>query len=77
VRQCLKQIIGSFAYPELVIEEITADDEGVTTRWVFYGNQGTVRVALRGSIVDRIQDGKIVESRLNYDPAELQRQITS
>jgi pimeloyl-ACP methyl ester carboxylesterase/predicted ester cyclase len=84
VRQLIGQIFNVFADAEAEIEEITADEDTVTTRWVFKGTHtGTwmgvvpsgVRVRASGATVDRIVDGKIVESRFRYDPADLQRQL--
>lgn len=84
VQQLIGQIFSIFADAEAEIEEIAADEETVTTHWVFKGTHtgawmgmapNGARVRVSGATVDHIADGKIVESHMRYDSAELQRQL--
>jgi steroid delta-isomerase-like uncharacterized protein len=84
VRQLIAQIFSMFADANAEIEEIVADDEKVTVRWVFKGThtgewQGITptgkRVQVRGVLVDHIVNEKITETHVRYEPVDLKRQL--
>jgi pimeloyl-ACP methyl ester carboxylesterase/predicted ester cyclase len=84
VRQWIDRIFRVFGDAEAEIVEITADEETVTTHWVFKGTHTGAglgiaprgaRVRVSGITIDRIAHGKIVESDVRFDFAELHRQL--
>lgn len=85
VQQRLDQLFSLFPDVEAHVTTITADDTSVTTQWVLQGTTHRAsqpgdaadmrRVTVNGSTIDRIQDHKIIESSLQYDAADLARQM--
>jgi pimeloyl-ACP methyl ester carboxylesterase/predicted ester cyclase len=84
VRQWIQHLFNLFPDAEAHVTNITADDDSVTTEWVFKGTRSGkwdntesagARITIRGTIRDRIRDGQIIESTLSYDTADLERQL--
>jgi predicted ester cyclase len=83
-----KQIVnvyrGAFTNAHITVEEQLAEGDRVVTRWSGSGtHQGELmgvaptgnQVTITGLTINRISDGKIVESWSNYDALGMMRQI--
>lgn len=84
IRQLVDQLFSSVSDAEATVNDITANGDQVTTRWVFKGTLtgewlgvavSQARVQVSGVMVDRLCDGKIMASTFQYDLTDLQRQL--
>jgi pimeloyl-ACP methyl ester carboxylesterase/predicted ester cyclase len=84
IRQLVEQIFSVFGDAEAVLDDVDAEGDQVTIRWTFKGTHTgawldiaptQARVKVSGVTVDRLRDGKIVESSFQYDFADLRRQL--
>ena len=86
--EAAKSSIGGYrdAFPDLrmTVEQQIAEGEYVTTRWTgrgthegdLFGMSATGKqAAVTGITIDRIVDGRIVESRTNWDTLGLMQQL--
>ena len=87
-REGVKQLIKGYrsAFPDLsiTVDEQIAEGDRVCTRWTgrgthggeFFGAPATNRQAtVTGITIDQIRDGRIVESRKNWDALGLMQQL--
>lgn len=87
-RQGLKDVLGMFfsAFPDMhwVIEEQITDGEKVVTRFTWTGSQqGTFmglpatgkQVKVKGVVIDRVVDGRMVDSRILMDSMGMMQQL--
>jgi steroid delta-isomerase-like uncharacterized protein len=84
VRGVAEMLRSAFPDLRMVIEDQVAENDRVMTRWTarathrgpFMGKPATNRSAnVSGVTVDRFQNGKIVESWINWDSAGLMQQL--
>jgi steroid delta-isomerase-like uncharacterized protein len=84
----LKEVIAGYrtAFPDLdiTVEEQFADGGRVATRWTAHGtNEGELwgigptgkEATVTGTTIDTIKDGKLVESRTNWDALGMMQQL--
>ncbi len=64
-------------FPDLrfEVEEQVAEGHRVASRWTLHGTHRGRRVRLRGIVISRFEDGKIVEDWAASDTMELARQL--
>jgi predicted ester cyclase len=64
-------------FPDLrfVVDEQISDGDRVASRWTLTGTHRGRRVRLRGIVISRFEDGKIVEDWASSDTLELARQL--
>src|SRR6202048_403646 len=87
-REGLKQVIAAFrtAFPDIhwVIEEMVGEGDKVFSRFTwhgthrgeFFGVAATGRkITVKGTVVDRVVAGKMVESRILMDSLGMMRQL--
>jgi steroid delta-isomerase-like uncharacterized protein len=87
-REGLKQVISAFrtAFPDIhwVIEEMVGEGDKVFSRFTwhgthrgeFFGVAATGRkITVKGTVVDRVVAGKMVESRILMDSLGMMRQL--
>ena len=83
-RQIVNLYRGAFTNAHISVEEQLAEGDKVVTRWTGSGtHQGELmgvaptgnQVTITGLTINRISEGKIVESWSNYDALDMMRQI--
>lgn len=64
-------------FPDLrfVVDEQVSEDDRVASRWTLTGTHRGRAVRLRGIVISRFEDGKIVEDWASSDTLELARQL--
>jgi predicted ester cyclase len=64
-------------FPDLrfVVDEQLSEDDRVASRWTLTGTHRGRAVRLRGIVISRFEDGKIVEDWASSDTLELARQL--
>lgn len=64
-------------FPDLrfVVEEQVSEGNRVASRWTLTGTHRGRRVRLRGIVISRFEEGKIVEDWASSDTLELARQL--
>ncbi len=64
-------------FPDLrfKVEEQVAEGDRVASRWTLHGTHRGRRVELRGVVISRFQDGRIIEDHAASDTMELVRQL--
>jgi steroid delta-isomerase-like uncharacterized protein len=85
VRSLFRELFAAVPDMEMVVDRVTADEQGAAVQWRMSGNftgtpfQGIEatgrRVDLRGADCLEIRDGKIVRNTVYYDGAEFARTI--
>jgi len=87
-REGLKAVIGMLrlAFPDMhwVVKEMVAEGEKVVTRFVWTGTHRGVflgipatgsSVEVKGVVIDRLEDGKMADSRILMDTMGLMQQL--
>ena len=64
-------------FPDLrfVVDEQVSEGDRVASRWTLYGTHRGRPVTLRGIVISRFQDGRIVEDWAASDTIEIVRQL--
>lgn len=64
-------------FPDLrfVVDEQLSEGDRVASRWTLHGTHRGRRVTLRGIVISRFQDGRIVEDWAASDAIEIVRQL--
>jgi predicted ester cyclase len=64
-------------FPDLSfkVEEQVTEGDRVASRWTLHGTHRGRRVELRGVVISRFQDGRIIEDHAASDTMELVRQL--
>ena len=64
-------------FPDLrfVVDEQVSDGDRVASRWTLHGTHRGRRVTLRGIVISRFQDGRIIEDWAASDTIEIVRQL--
>lgn len=84
IQQLITQIFTVFPDAEIVLNDIHAEGDQVTTLWTFKGTHmgewldiapTQVRVKVNGITIDHLQNGKIVKSSFQYDLADLRHSL--
>lgn len=84
IGELVDEVFNIFRDAEVVLNDVRAENDQVTTHWTFKGTHTgafmgmaptNARVKISGVTVDRLRDGKIVESSHSYDLAELRQQL--
>jgi steroid delta-isomerase-like uncharacterized protein len=84
VKRYAAEVRGAFPDVRVTIEEQVAEGDGVATRYTLGGtHEGELmgipptgnRVEITGVAFERLADGKIVESRDNYDALGMMQQL--
>lgn len=84
VKEMVRMLCSAFPDQKTTIDEISVKEDRVATRWTIRGTQygdfmGIAptrrQIAISGTCLDRVIDGKIVESWVNWDVNDLLRQL--
>jgi steroid delta-isomerase-like uncharacterized protein len=84
MRAFVETYLAAFPDVRFTIEDVICEEDRVTIRWTATGtHQGPLpgiapsgkRVSITGILIDRIADGKIVETWSNWDALGLFRQL--
>ena len=64
-------------FPDLrfVVDEQLSEDTRVASRWTLHGTHRGRRVTLRGIVISRFEDGRIIEDWAASDTLEIVRQL--
>lgn len=64
-------------FPDLrfVVEDQVSEGDRVASRWTLHGTHRGRSVALRGIVISRFEDGKIIEDWAASDTMEIPRQL--
>jgi predicted ester cyclase len=74
-RQSVARYLQLFPDLRFVVEEQVTEGDRVASRWTLHGTHRGRRVRLRGIVISRFEDGKIVEDWAASDTLELARQL--
>ncbi len=74
-RQSVSLYLKLFPDLRFQVEEQVVERDRVASRWMLHGTHRGRRVQLRGIVISRFEDGKIVEDWAASDTMELARQL--
>jgi predicted ester cyclase len=74
-RRSVALYLELFADLRFVVEDQVGDGDRVASRWVLHGTHRGRKVTLRGIVISRFQDGRIIEDWAASDTLEIPRQL--
>lgn len=74
-RRSVALYLKLFPDVRFVVDEQVSEGDRVASRWTLHGTHRGRRVQLRGIVISRFEDGRIVEDWAASDTSELVRQL--